>query len=142
MDGLDTGVAAMESNREGYRMNGSRHSQAGITALGFLVLAILVGVVGLGAMKVVPMYIKNMRMDTILTEIQKELNGQGANPQSIRYALAKRFSVEDIQMDIDKIQISPSKEGFALRIAYENRAPYVADIYLVVAYNKQVEIRR
>ena len=123
-------------------MTGSRHSQAGITALGFLILAVLVGVVGLGAMKVVPMYIKNMRMDTILTEIQKEMSGQGANPQSIRYALAKRFSVEDIQMDIDKIQIQQSKEGYSLRIAYENRAPYVADIYLVVAYNKQVEIRR
>ena len=85
-------------------MTGSRHSQAGITALGFLILAILVGVVGLGVMKVVPMYIKNMRMDTILAGIQKEMSGQGANPQSIRYALAKRFSVEDIHMDADKIQ--------------------------------------
>jgi hypothetical protein len=110
-------------------MTGSRHSQAGITALGFLILAILVGVVGLGVMKVVPMYIKNMRMDTILA-------------QSIRYALAKRFSVEDIHMDADKIQIAPSKGGYSLRVAYENRAPYVADIYLVVAYNKQVEIGR
>jgi hypothetical protein len=123
-------------------MNGFRRAQSGITVLGFLVLATLVGVVGLGALKVVPMYIKNMRMDTILSEIQKELNGQGANPSTIRYALAKRFSVEDIQMDIDKIQIQQSKEGYSLRIAYENRAPYVADIYLVVAYNKQVEIRR
>jgi uncharacterized protein DUF4845 len=124
-------------------MTNSRRAQAGMTALGFLVLATLVGVVGLGAIKVVPMYIKNMRMDTILNEIQKELNGQGATPTTIRYALAKRFSVEDINnMDPDKIQITQSKEGYNLRITYENRAPYVADIYLVVAYSKQVEIRR
>jgi hypothetical protein len=45
-------------------------------------------------------------------------------------------------MDTDKIQITQSKEGYALHITYENRAPYVADIYLVVAYNKQVEIKR
>ena len=123
-------------------MTSSRHAQAGITALGFLVLASLIGVVGLGAIKVVPMYIKNMRMDTILGEIQKELNGQGANPSTIRYALAKRFSVEDISMDIDKIKIAQSTNGYSLTIQYENRAPYVADIYLVVAYNKVVEIRR
>ena len=123
-------------------MTNSRHAQAGITALGFLLLATLVGVVGLGAIKVVPMYIKNMRMDTILNEIQKELNGQGSNPATIRYALAKRFSIEDINMDPDKIQVTQSKDGYALRITYENRAPYVADIYLVVAYSKQVEIRR
>jgi hypothetical protein len=29
-----------------------------------------------------------------------------------------------------------------LRVQYENRAPYVADIYLVVAYDRQVEITR
>jgi len=123
-------------------MTNSRHAQAGVTALGFLILASLVGVVGLGAIKVVPMYIKNLRMNTILGELQKELNGQGATPPTIRNALAKRFSIEDINMDINSIQIAQSKEGYSLRIAYENRAPYVADIYLVVAYNKQVEIRR
>jgi hypothetical protein len=123
-------------------MTNSRHAQAGITALGFLILASLVGVVGLGAIKVVPMYIKNMRMDTILGEIQKELNGQGANPSTIRYALAKRFSVEDVNMDVNAIQIMQSKEGYTVHVTYESRAPYVADIYLVVAYNKQVEIRR
>ena len=54
----------MESHRQGHRMTGStRHSQAGITALGFLILATLVGVVGLAAIKVTPMYIKNMRMN-------------------------------------------------------------------------------
>ena len=55
---------AMESHRQGHRMtDATRHSQAGITALGFLILAVLVGVVGLAVMKVTPMYIKNMRMN-------------------------------------------------------------------------------
>jgi hypothetical protein len=29
-----------------------------------------------------------------------------------------------------------------VRVQYEERAPYVADIYLVIAYDKQVEITR
>jgi hypothetical protein len=133
----------MEPNRQGHRMSGGlRHRQAGITALGFLILATLVGVVGLGAIKVVPMYIKNMRMNTILQSLQEELNGQSPSPTTIRVALAKRFAVEDINMDVDKIKITPSKDGYSLRVTYENRAPYVADVYLVVAYDKQVEIRR
>jgi hypothetical protein len=133
----------MEPNRQGHRMSvSSRHSQVGITAIGFLILATLVGVVGLGAIKVVPMYIKNMRMNTILQDIQHELQGEGVSPATIRVALEKRFAVEDINMDLDKIKITPSKDGYSLRITYENRAPYVADVYLVVAYDKQVEIRR
>ena len=134
----------MESHRQGHRMTWAppAHRQAGITALGFLILATLVGVVGLAALKVTPMYIKNMRMNTILENLQKELNGQNATPVAIRQAIAKQFSVNDINMDIDAIKITQAREGFAVRVTYENRAPYVADISLVVAYDKQVEIRR
>jgi hypothetical protein len=120
----------------------TRHGQSGITALGFLILATLFGVVGLAVLKLTPMYIKNMRMTTILNEIQQELSGQSATPASIRNALYRRFSVEDINLDNDSLKIVQSKEGYSLRITYEERAPYVADVYLLVAFDKQVEIRR
>jgi hypothetical protein len=120
----------------------TRHSQAGVTALGFLILAMLVGVVGFAVMKVTPMYIKNMRMTTILNDVKSELSGQAATPISIRNELFRRFSVEDIELANDEIKIAQSKDGYSLRVQYENRAPYVADIYLVVAYDRQVEITR
>jgi hypothetical protein len=119
-----------------------RRGQAGMTALGFLILAALVGVVGLAVMKVTPMYIKNMRMTTILNDVKSELSGQAATPISIRNELFRRFSVEDIELANDEIKIAQSKDGYSLRVQYENRAPYVADIYLVVAYDRQVEITR
>jgi hypothetical protein len=120
----------------------SRRSQAGITALGFLILASLVGVVALAVVKVTPMYIKKMRMDTILDDVQQSLRGQGATPQSIRYELGKRFSIEDIKLNPEAFKITQSKGGYSLRVQYEDRAPYVAEIYLVMAYDKQVEIAR
>jgi len=120
----------------------TRHSQAGITALGFLCLAVLVGVVGLAALKVTPMFIKNMRMSTIMSDIERDMSGQSPTPVSIRQELARRFSVEDINMDVEALKITQSKNGFTLRVAYEERAPYVAGIYLVVAFDEQVEIRR
>ena len=145
----------MEPNRQGHRViGGSRHGQAGITALGFLVLATLVGVVGLGVIKIVPIYIKNMRMNTILDGVQHDvvvdepavllddLNGQNPNPMSIRVELAKRFAVEDINMDIEALKITQSKNGYTLHVNYETREPYIADVYLLVIYDKQVEIRR
>ncbi|HEY9182577.1 MAG TPA: DUF4845 domain-containing protein [Gammaproteobacteria bacterium] len=120
----------------------TRHSQTGMTALGFLIIAALVGIVGLAALKVTPMYIKNMRMSTIMADIENDLSGQSATPVTIRQELARRFSVEDINLDLDSLKITQSKNGFTLRVAYEERAPYVADIYLLVAFDKQVEIRR
>jgi hypothetical protein len=119
-----------------------RHSQAGMTALGFVCLAALVGVVGLAAIKVTPMYIKNMRMSTIMADLERELAGQGPTPLEIRQELGKRFSIEDINMNPDDMKITQTKNGYTLRITYEERAPYVADIYLLVAFDKEVEIRR
>jgi len=132
----------MESNRRRHRMTSTRRSQAGITALGFLCLAVLVGVVGLAVVKVTPMYIKRMRMNTVLADVERDLSGQNPTPASIRQELAKRFSVEDINMDINAFKITQSQRGYTLRVTYEERAGYIADIYLLVAYDKQVEIRR
>jgi hypothetical protein len=123
-------------------MTSTRRAQAGITALGFLCLATLVGIVGLAAVKVTPMYIKHMRMNTILNDIERDLSGQGPTPVAIRNELAKRFSVEDVHMDVDALKITQSKNGYTLRVAFEDRASYIADIYLLVAYDKAVEIRR
>jgi len=133
----------MESNRHGYRMTGpTRHSQAGITALGLLILASLVGVVGLAVVKVTPMYINNMRMTRVMDDVADELSGQNATPQSIRNELQRRFIVEDLRLSSDELKITPSKNGYSLRVQYEERASYVADIYLLIAYDKQVEIAR
>jgi len=120
----------------------TRQSQAGMTALGFLFLAVLVGAVGFAGLKLTPMYIKNMRMTTILEDVRHDLSGNGPTPQSIRYELAKRFSVEDVNVDVDALKITQSKNGFTLRVQYDERASYVANVYLVVAYDKQVEITR
>ena len=132
----------MESNRRRHRVTSTRRSQAGITALGFLCLALLVGVVGLAAVKVTPMYIKNMRMDTILDDVVRDLSGNSPTPQAIRSELSKRLSIEDINLDVQGLKITQTQNGYSLRVAYEERAPYVAGVFLGVAYDKQVEIRR
>ncbi len=120
----------------------TRHAQAGMTALGFLILAVLVGVVGLAVLKVTPMYIKNMRMSQVLNDVEAELGGQGPTPVTIRQEFGKRFAIEDISLTTDAVKITQSRNGYSVRIQYEERAPYFADIYLVVAFDKQVEIRR
>ena len=132
----------MESNRKTYRVAAVRDAQRGMTVLGFLVLAALFGVVGLAAIKVTPMYIKNMRLSHVLTDTQRELNGKGVSAQNIRVDIAKRFSIEDINMPSENIKIAQSSDGWSVRIQYESRVPYFADLWLLTVFDKQVEIRR
>ena len=133
----------MESYRQGHRVTvPARHRQGGITVIGFLILASLFGVVGLGAMKLVPMYLQNMRLSTVLEDLQTQFSGKEVTPANIQRELDKRFVVEGIKLPRDNVKINQGKNGYQVRIQYENRAPYVADIWLLVAFDKQVEIRR
>jgi hypothetical protein len=70
------------------------------------------------------------------------MSGQSPTPVTILQELARRFSIEDIKLDTESLKITQSRNGFTLRVSYEERAPYIADIYLLVAFDKQVEIRR
>ena len=133
----------MESHRQGRRLiTASRSRQRGITFLGLLILATLVGIVGLAGIKIVPMYIMDLKLSKALEGISEDLNGKEVSPQSIQYALAKRFSVEDVNLPKDSIKVAPSKNGFAVRIQYENRASYLGDVWLMVIFDKTVEIRK
>ena len=55
---------------------------------------------------------------------------------------SRRFSIEDISFPTRDVKITQSKNGYSVHVQYEERAPYVADLYLLVAYDKQVEITR
>jgi len=133
----------MESHRQGSRLVAApRSRQRGITFLGLLILAVLVGAIGLAAIKLVPMYVMDLKLSKALEGISDGLNGKEVTPQNIQYALYKTFSVEDINLPKDSIKVAPSKNGFSVRIQYENRAPYMGDIWLMIVFDKQVEIKK
>jgi hypothetical protein len=119
-----------------------RSRQRGVTILGFLVLACAFGALGLAGIKIVPMYIKNMRMSTVLTDIEKELSGGPTSPNAILVELEKRFSIESINLSRDAIKINQVRDGYAVQIKYEDRAPYVANLWLMVTFDKKIEITR
>jgi hypothetical protein len=116
--------------------------QAGVTLIGFLLLAGLFGVVGLAVIKLVPMYMRNLTLTTVLTDISNELSGKAATPGAIRVALGKRFDIEGIELPPENVKITQIRDGYQVRIEYEARAHYVSDIWLLVTFDKQVDIRR
>ncbi len=133
----------MESHRQGRRLViAPRARQRGITFLGLLILAALVGTIVLAGIKLVPMYMMDLKLSKALNGISEDLSGKEVTPQSIQYALLKRFSVDDVNLPRDNIKVAPSKNGFSVRIQYENRAPYMGDVWLMIVFDKTVEIRK
>jgi hypothetical protein len=133
----------MGPNRQRHKLNsGARRRQAGITAIGFLILASLVGVVGFAGLKLFPMYMAQMRIDTILNDIESEYQTAGRSPTEIRADLNSRMAVEGLRLPRDAVSVQPSRNGYQVRIKHEDRQIFIADIYFLLMYDRQVEIPR
>lgn len=133
----------MEPHRNEYRMStGLPRRQAGMTAIGFLFLATVFGLMGLGAMRLVPLYLENMRLSTILNDIERDMQRSNTTPQGLRTEMAKRFSIEGVRVPTENVKISQVRDGYQVRVQYENRAPFIADIWFLVAFDKQVTVSR
>ncbi len=131
----------MESHRKEHRVAG-RKRQAGITAIAFCMLASVFGVIGLAVMKITPLYLQNLRLKTVLDDLKVEMDGKGTTAGNLRLYLNKRLYVEGIDVRPEDVKITQTGNGYNIAIEYDNRTPFLADIWLLVAFDKQVQVRR
>ena len=133
----------MGPHRQQYQLGRkNERSQRGVTVIGFLILATLIGIVGLGALKLVPIYLNNMRLNTILDDIERDYQSSGRGPTDIRLDLNSRFAVEGLRIPREAITINQGRNAYQLRVQLENRELFMADIYFLVLYDRQVDIPR
>jgi hypothetical protein len=116
--------------------------QVGITALGFLILATIFGMVGFGGIKLAPLYMQKMRIGTVLQDLKEDLDGTGAASGALRRDLVQRLYIEGIRVEPDDVVITPTNVGYTVSIQYDNRTSFIADISFLVAVDEQIEIRR
>jgi hypothetical protein len=77
-----------------------------------------------------------------LNDIAKSMQGSSPTPAAIRKALEARWTIDYISsIEVKDIEITPTKGGVEMRAAYDGRAPFVANIYFVVEFDKAVVIQ-
>jgi hypothetical protein len=120
-----------------------RFRQTGITAIGFLLIAAMVGLLGFAGLKLTPVYLENMKIKQILKDVKSDLDGANPSPQSIRRAIDQRLNVEMVyDFDARDFEIEKSAAGFRVAANYEKRAPLLANVALMVTFQDEVEIKQ
>ena len=133
----------MGPNRQQHRLNRrTLRSQTGVTAVGFVILATVFGLVGFAGLKVFPMYMTRMRLDTVLEDIERDYRNSPKAPNEIRIDLSGRFAVEGLRLPREAVSVTPSRNGYNVRIQHEDRQLFIADIYFLLNYDRQVEVPR
>jgi hypothetical protein len=117
--------------------------QRGATFIGMLVIVAILGFGLYAGIRLTPIYLEYMAVVRALEQTAKEHENDATSPQSLRISLDRRWTVEDIKsLDPKDIEIKKVGGGFTMRAYYRAEAPFVANVSLVVDFDKTVDVKQ
>ena len=120
-----------------------RRRQAGITTIGFIILAAFVGLIAFGAMRLTPVYLNYFKVVGVVEGVLDEFDGQNATRSVIRRSLSRRFDIESVGIiSYRDVTVTAVDGGFEVAAVYDHTSPFIANISFTVHFNKTVVIRR
>ena len=118
-----------------------RAHQHGITFIGWLFLLVPLAVVAYAGMRIAPVYLNYMKVARSLDALHDELKSEEANATSINKALDKHFVIESVQYpSLNDISVKRDGHAWIIDATYDDQAPLFANISLMVAFHKVVQI--
>ena len=122
-----------------------RNRQQGMTAIGMLALAAILGLVGFAALRLTPIYLEHMKVLQILSDVKVELDGQQPSLARLRASIENRLNIESVYgLKVKDFKITKTSVGggYIVQAKYDRRTNYVANIYLLAEFDDTVEILR
>ena len=116
-------------------------NQRGMTAIGWLLVLVLVLVFAIILMKLVPVYIDGYKVYSSLESLEQDQNAHGKSPLEIRKMLMKRLDINMVtDVTAQDISFSRDKNGTRVEVDYEARRQLFGNMYVVIAFNKAVVV--
>ncbi len=118
-----------------------RNKQNGMTGMGWLTILFLIGFFALLAFKLVPIYLENYSVKTVLKSFEEEPLITQQSKKHVRNMVMARLNtngVRDIKNDMVTIDKKPGL--LKIEIDYFVRKPMVGNIEIIVSFNEEVEL--
>jgi hypothetical protein len=117
--------------------------EAGMTMVGFVILAVFVGLFAFAAIRLTPVYLNYMKVAGVLNGVYDEYDGQNPSRAAIRTSISRRFGVESVSVVSHRdIKVTPDSGGFLVVAKYDHTTPFIGNLYFTVRFDKQVMVRR
>ena len=118
-----------------------RQRQRGMTFLGMLIVLALCGVVGLAGVRLFPVYLNYFKVVSTLKRVASEARAGGADEGSLRNSIDRHWNIEDITALNEKdVEIKKENGAITLHAEYEDKVPYIANIFLAVDFETSVAV--
>lgn len=125
------------------RHGGAGRRQAGMTTLGFLILAVFIGLFAFAFIRLTPIYLNYMKVVGVLDGVHEEFDGQNASRNAIRTSIVRRFNVESVsEIEANDIKVTSDSNGFMVEAVYDHSTPFIGNVSFTMHFDKKVLVRR
>jgi Tfp pilus assembly protein PilE len=119
-----------------------RRRQRGMTFIGLMIIMSMLGVIVYAGVRLVPIYLTYMKVSKSLDATAGEFKGDTVDPAALRRTLEKHWQIEDINgVDVKDVEVTKNDSGTQMHVAYDDSAPYIANVSLTVHFDKTVTVR-
>lgn len=118
------------------------HPQAGLTAIGLILLLIPLGFLGYMALLIAPVYLEAFSVGDAVHSLRKETDLKERSKDEIFVMLQKRLAVNNIRsIGKDDVKIIKAPNEVTVKVDYEVRVPVAWNVSLVMNFSKSTSVR-
>jgi Tfp pilus assembly major pilin PilA len=124
-------------------MTGTRNRQNGMTFIGIALLLVVIVVIALTAVRIVPIYIENYAVKSVLTSIENDHRVDPKSKAAIWDSIKKRLYINEVRL-IKKEHVTMSRKNgkTTVTIEYESRRPYLGPLFIGGHFVETIVINR
>ena len=125
------------------RLSNLPRRQRGLSAVGWLAVAAIFGLLVVGFFKVFPMYYGNFKVKAALEALQTDTSIDARSRRAIWDSLNKRLFVDDVR-DIkpENVVMKRNDGKTTVTVTYETRDNFVGNLYIGAKFHEEVVIDR
>lgn len=115
--------------------------QKGLTLISWLAIIAVVLFNAIIAMNVVPVYLNDHSVKSMMQGLESDATLRGASPKKMKDIITKRLRINNIySIKKDQITIKTTKDGYLITIEYEPRGRLVGSLDYIVSFKHEARI--
>ena len=115
--------------------------QKGLTLISWLAIIAIVLFNAIIAMNVVPVYLNDHSVKTMMQNLESDSTVRGATTKKIKEIITKRLRINNIySISKDQIKIQKSKADYLITIEYEPRGRLIGSLDYIVTFKHEARI--
>ena len=117
--------------------------QKGLTAISWIILIGIIGVQGMLALRIIPIYLNDRSIKSVMTNLSNDPEMKGQSAQSLRALIDRRLNlneIRDFENDKQAFKFKKTDKGLNIKLHYEKRGPIFGNLEFVASFDHDVTI--